>query len=104
MPYPYSVPSYADGTILTATIYNGENARHATENRPQSIDDLSGDLTAYRATTDPGEVGTEVLPVTLEEEVKRLRFAIHELKPGSAQWYSTGATQGDPVYAEVFGS
>ncbi len=41
-----------------------------------------------RATADPGESGSESLATSLTDELKRIRFAIKEMK-GTDQWYET---------------
>ncbi|HEX7128332.1 MAG TPA: hypothetical protein VF406_21475, partial [Thermodesulfobacteriota bacterium] len=93
-----------DGEVITAAKYMADQIQHATENRPTSIDDASTDVTAFRTTKDPGAVGSEALPVTLEEELHIIRHVIRLLKPGATQWYQDAPAQGDPVYAEVFGA
>lgn len=86
MSYPYSHVTRANGTILTASIYNTDHQNHIDNNIPSTIDDASASVGAMQTTTTPGTVGAESLATTLEGEIQRLRYAIKEIK-GSAQWY-----------------
>ncbi len=104
MAYPYQPVTRVDGELIDAAKYMADQILHAIDNRPSSIDDASADVTAFRTTKDPGPVGAEVLPVTLEEELRILRHVIRALKPSATQWYQDAPAQGDPVYAEVFGA
>jgi hypothetical protein len=94
MAYPYSHTTRANGTILTAAIYNADHLNHATQQIPEDTDDYSVSVTEMRTVTDPGEVGSESLATNLAGELERLRFAIKEIK-GTAQWYETPAA--DPA-------
>lgn len=91
MAYPYSHTTRANGTILTASIYNTDHQNHIDNNIPSSIDDMSGNASAMQVTTDPGGVGTESLATTLAGEIERIRFVIKEMK-GTAQWYGAPGT------------
>src|SRR5690349_5373302 len=91
MAFPYTHTTRANGTILTASIYNTDHANHIDNNIPSSIDDDSTDIATMRLSTDPGEVGTESLATNLQEELRRIRFAIQELK-GTTYWYETADT------------
>jgi hypothetical protein len=90
MAYPYSHTTRANGTILTASIYNTDHQNHIDHNIPEDTDDYSASVSEMRTTTDPGEVGTESQAVSLAGELERLRFAIKEIK-GTDQWYETAA-------------
>lgn len=86
MSFPYSHVTRANGTILTASIYNTDHQNHIDNNIPSTIDDASASVGEMQTTTTPGTVGAESLATTLEGEIQRLRYAIKEIK-GSAQWY-----------------
>ncbi len=88
MAYPYSHTTRANGTILTASIYNTDHQNHIDHNIPEDTDDYSVSASEMQTVTDPGEVGSESLAVSLSGELERLRFAIKEMK-GTAQWYET---------------
>ena len=88
MAYPYTHTTRANGTILTASIYNTDHQNHIDHNVPQDINDYSASQSEMQVTTDPGEVGSESFAVSLAGELERLRFAIQEIK-GSAQWYAS---------------
>lgn len=54
------------------------------------VQGLSDTVTAFRVQTDPGEVGTESLPASLQQEIQRLRFVIQEMKGGDVTyWYQS---------------
>ncbi len=81
---------------LTNTQYNAEFTNIINNLIPESIDDYSVNATEMRIQTDPGESGTEVLPLSLSEEIARLRFAIYEAKlswdSSLSYWYQTPST------------
>ena len=91
MSYPYSHTTRANGTILTASIYNTDHQNHIDNNIPSSINDYSASVSEMQTVTDPGEVSTESLALSLAGELERIRFAIKEMK-GTAQWYTTAST------------
>lgn len=84
----YSHTTRSTGTVLTAAIYNADHQNHIDNGIPAQLDDYSVNVTEMRATTDPGEVGTESQPTSLAGELERLRYAIADLKK-SAQWYES---------------
>lgn len=88
MAYPYSHVTRANGTILTASIYNTDHQNHIDNNIPTTIDDYSSSTSQMQTTTDPGEAGSESLATTLAGELERIRFAIAEVK-GTTHWYET---------------
>lgn len=93
MPALYSHTTRATGTVLTASIYNGDHQNHIDNGVPLQLDDYSVSVTQMKTSTDPGESGTESLATTLAGELERLRFALKEIKTAigltSAEWYST---------------
>ena len=103
----YTHTTRADGTTLTAAIYNADHQNHITNAVPDKHDDWSSDVTQMRQETDPGESGTESLATNLAGELQRLRYAITECK-GTTYWYETpdqnlnGITGTDLISVEVF--
>lgn len=76
------------------TLYNEFNGNIDNNNvkasagiAPSKVDDYSTNATQMQTTTDPGDVGTESLPTSLQGEIERLRFKIKQIV-GGAQWYS----------------
>lgn len=96
IPALYTHTTRSSGTVLTATIYNGDHQNHIDNGVPLQHDDYSINTVQMQTITDPGEVGTESLATTQAGEFERLRFAIKEIR-GSAQWYSTVGTKNTPV-------
>lgn len=86
MPALYSHTTRATGTILTATIYNGDHQNHIDNGVPSQLDDYSANTIQMQAVVDPGDVGSESLASSLAGEIERLRYAIKQMK-GTAQWY-----------------
>lgn len=91
MPGLYSHTTRATGTILTATIYNGDHQNHIDNATPAQHDDYSANVAQMQIVTDPGEVGNESLATSTAGELERIRFAIKEMK-GTDQWYETAST------------
>lgn len=87
------VTTYSDGQVLTAALLNGSIIDLRDHMEPGYIDDVSSNTTNFRATTDPGEISSEVLPTTLLVEVKELRYAHYDVKhaidPSISYWYET---------------
>ena len=90
MAYPYSHVTRANGTILTASIYNTDHQNHIDNNIPTTIDDYSASTGQMQTMTDPGEAGSESLALTIAGELERIRFALAEVK-GTTHWYETAA-------------
>lgn len=88
MPGSYTHTTRADGTTLTAAIYNADHNNHITNLVPDKMDDWSQDATQMQLQTDPGEQGTESLATSLAEEIQRIRFALKEMK-GVTYWYES---------------
>lgn len=93
MPGNYSHITRADGTILTAAIYNQDHQNHINNMTPAGVDDFSATLTEMRSTVDPGETGSESFATSLGGELQRLRFAIQEIKSylglAGTYWYNS---------------
>lgn len=99
----YSHTTRATGTVLTATIYNGDHVNHITNQNPLSTGAYSDNVGQMQAVTDPGAVGTESLAGSLGGELERLRFAIKRIA-GGAQWYSAPALGPIvPPLGQIFG-
>lgn len=96
----YSHTTRATGTILTATIYNGDHVNHITNQNPLQTGAYSDTVPQMQSMVNPGGVGTEVLAPHLGGELERLRYKLNEIKTylglTSPQWYSTptGAVSG----------
>ena len=80
MPGLYSHTTRATGTVLTATIYNGDHENHITNQTPAMTDDYSANVTEMRVETDPGEISSESLATSLAGDIARLRYAITDIK------------------------
>lgn len=95
MPASYTHTTRANGTVLTAAIYNADHQNHIDNGIPTALDDYSISVLQMQTTIDPGESGSESLATSLAGEIERIRFAIKELKNkltstgAAAQWYSS---------------
>ena len=87
----YSHTTRSTGTVLTASIYNSDHVNHITNATPAGLDDYSSTVTEMRATTDPGESGTESQPTSLAGELERIRNVLVEIT-GKTYWYETPGT------------
>lgn len=104
MPGLYSHTTRATGTVLTATIYNGDHQNHIDNQIPTMTDDYSVNVAQMQSVVNPGTVGAEVLATSLAGEIERLRYVIKTMH-GGAQWYpgevlipkSIGTTKGDVI-------
>lgn len=107
----YSHTTRATGTILTATIYNGDHVNHITNQNPLQTGAYSDTVAQMQSMVNPGGVGTEVLAPHLGGELERLRYKLNEIKTylglTSPQWYSvptggvTGITVGGAAAANL---
>lgn len=82
----YSHTTRATGTVLTATIYNGDHQNHITNQNPLMTGGYSDNAAQMQTSTDPGTVGVESLATSLGGELERLRFVLKQLN-GGPQWY-----------------
>lgn len=88
MPGLYSrVKNWIAAEIVTYTDLNAEFNNIITKFEPQYMDDISANVTAMQAVSDPGSVGSETLPVNLAEELKSLRSMIKKIT-GESIWYT----------------
>lgn len=90
----YSHTTRADGTVLTAAIYNADHQNHITNFIPTQMDDYSNDATEMQQQSDPGTPGSESLAQSLSGELERIRYAIAQVS-GQPYWYSV------PSFASV---
>ena len=91
MPGLYSITTRADGTTLTAAIYNSDHQNHVDNHVPAQMDDISSTVAAMRSVSDPGELGSETQATSLEGELKQIRNMLQEII-GKTYWYETPAT------------
>ncbi len=93
MPGSYTITTRVTGEVLTAAKYNADNQNDINHAEPQYFDDASASVGAMQAATDPGELGSESLAVSLQGEIERIRFATQEAKTALDQkvsrWYQT---------------
>jgi hypothetical protein len=87
---------------ITHTDLNAEFDRVKDSFEPQYMDDISADTAAFQSVQDPGDVGTENLPLNLKEELESLRSMIKKIT-GEAQWYVPPDTSISFI-ADAFGS
>lgn len=100
MPALYSHTTRANGTVLTATIYNGDHQNHIDNGVPAQLDDYSVNVGQMQTQTSPGGVGTESLPTSLSGELERLRFVIAQMK-GTSFWYDPGTQSNALIGVQV---
>lgn len=82
----YSITVRANGTILTASIYNSDHQNHVNNATPQGLGDYSDSVSQMQSTSDPGEVGSESLASSGAGELERLRFMLAQMS-GKTHWY-----------------
>jgi hypothetical protein len=76
---------------LSASDLNAEIDNVMDNLTPAGVDDYSSNVTEMQTQTDPGEVGTESLAVSLAEELERLRYEVAGIK-GTTYWYTNPVT------------
>jgi len=82
----YSHVTRANGTVLTAAIYNNDHQNHITNQNPQMTGGYSDTLAQMQTMTSPGGLGSEVLATTLQGEIERIRYQLRAIT-GTTQWY-----------------
>ena len=80
------VKVWVSNEVLTAAALNGEFDNIITNMTPAGLEDLSANVGAMQAVTDPGGVGTEIPATTLAGEIQRIRYALKRIV--GPQWYS----------------
>lgn len=104
MPGLYSHTTRATGTILTATIYNGDHQNHIDNHITTMIDDYSSNAAQMQSVASPGGVGSESLATSLAGEIERLRYVMKTMH-GGAQWYPGAPLMpGQPTIASITGN
>jgi len=83
----YSHTTRGTGTVLTASIYNGDHINHITNQNPVMSGAYSDSVGQFQSIVDPGGVGSEILAPNLAGEIERLRFSIKRIT-GQSQWYA----------------
>ncbi len=96
MPGLYTHTTRTDGTTLTANIYNADHENHISNADASNLGGYSDTTTAMKATTDPGEVGTESRATSVAGEFERVRFVFKEMK-NTPEWYVSFATRTEIV-------
>lgn len=86
MPGLYAHTTRTTGTVLTATIYNGDHQNHVDNHITTMIDDYSSNTTQMQSTADPYPASAESLATTLAGEIERLRYVIAQIT-GKTYWY-----------------
>lgn len=77
----YSIVNRRPGEVITAFEYNTQDHQnHITNNTPDGMGGYSDTVGLMQTQTDPGDVGTESLAMTLAQELERLRFVVRRLK------------------------
>ncbi len=71
---------------ITAADLNAEFDNIKTNLNADTLDDISENIPAMQQVFDPGDVGTENQPTTLEEEIQSLRSMIKKVT-GESVWY-----------------
>lgn len=97
----YTITVRADGTTITGAIYTADHQKHVDNGDAAHLGGSSDDVTAMRALVNPGAVGSEVLPTSIEGEIQRIRYVLKAIG-GGTQWYdpvATGAAFLDTVHA-----
>lgn len=98
------VKSWISGEVLTASDLNAEFDNILNNLTPAGIDDYSATATDMRQTTDPYPLLSESLATSLQGEIERLRYQVHQLKMAIASssntyWYQDVPPGGDFVIA-----
>lgn len=95
----YTIITRATGTVLTgfgstSDIYNFDHENHVLHTEPESINSAEATLTDMQAAVDPGPGGVVSLPDSMTAEVRRIRFALAQVKQALTaavtppQWYT----------------
>lgn len=93
MPATYSHSSIAPGATLTAATWNADHDNHIDSRSAETLEGSGGTVDELQATFEVGDVGSETLPRTVEEEIQALRDQILHIK-NTAQWYTSNVATG----------
>ncbi len=101
----YAHTTRADGTTLTAAIYNADHQNHINNHVPSQMDDYSSNAAEMQTQTNPGDQGSESLSTSLAGELERIRYVIAQQK-GLPYWYDDpldgGGVMGSVLANSVF--
>ena len=86
MPGNYTHEERAIGLVLTAAIYNADHVQHVNNRTPDGLASPSPTVLDFHLTQDPGTAGNEILPETLEEELRIMRWCLQKIS-GASQWH-----------------
>lgn len=103
----YTHVTRADGTVLTgegsiSNIFNVDHVNHVTHTAAPFINSFEDDIPQMQLETDPAPLGIVSLSEALSDELRRLRFAMHQVKrninasTAPAHWY-TPVNAGDAL-------
>jgi hypothetical protein len=101
LPAIYSITTRADGTILTAAIYNADHQNHVNNGDASQLGGYSVTVGQMQTTADPGQVGSESLATVIADELQRVRFKLAAMQ-GQTQWYPNAITALDAAAWGVF--
>ena len=92
MPGNYTHTTRASGTILTASIYNGDHENHVTHADPNGLGSGVASVADLRATEAIGARDAETIPTTLEQRLRQIQGVIKEINVSNGadsadQWY-----------------
>ena len=104
MPALYSITTRADGTILTAAIYNADHQNHVNNGDATQLGGYSTSVAQMQSTTNPGDVGSESLAASIADELARLRYVLAlRFSNSSSNWYAVAGVQTSDMTALQFG-
>ena len=88
---------------VTGTKLNSYNDNERDNLNPAGVAGDSDTLALFQTTEDPGELGTEVLPISLRNEVRQLRQIIKEIT-GKSQHYESPSTSLEELGSSLSGA
>lgn len=106
MPGNYTHTTRSTGTVLTASIYNGDHQNHIDFQTPAGCDDYSSIVSQMRSEVNPYPSGSESLAVSGAGELERIRYVLNQMKGqniATSYWYLPNGAQGDPMFTESMG-
>lgn len=89
----YTITTRADGTVLTATIFNADHVNHVTNTEPMMVNSHEPDVATMDIETSPTIAGQPSQPTNVAGELERLRFSLTRIKQlisggtAPAHWY-----------------
>lgn len=97
------IKTWVTNEEITASDLNAEFDNIVNNMDPGNIGDLSPDTIEFKKVKDPGNLGSENLPSTLEEEVQELRSMIKKIT-GKTEWYIPPSASIDTLLPTVVAS